>query len=144
MKCKLFRIELAAAGAEEALDAFLGTVDVDHVAAHLVAGEAPFWSVLVFYEERPVREHAYREIVLTPEQKRVYEVLRAWRSGRAAVEGTMPGMIVQNRMLMELVRARAATADELAGMGGLDAEWVAEYGEEVLEILARFFGETGQ
>ena len=74
--------------------------------------------------------------MLTPEQEKVYRHLREWRNRRSAERGVEPDRISPNRLLKQIVLASPATAEELAGVPGLEPWRLQEYGAEILEHLA--------
>ncbi|MBX3464318.1 MAG: HRDC domain-containing protein [Planctomycetes bacterium] len=72
---------------------------------------------------------------LDDEQRQRFDALRGWRSRTAHAEGAPPYVILTNRQLVELVRARP---DSKAGVGripGLGAKKVARYGDAILQLL---------
>ena len=52
MKCKVFKIQPQNDFDETKLNEFLETVALHQVFASIVNGETPFWSVMIFYEDR--------------------------------------------------------------------------------------------
>ena len=52
MKCKVFKIHLENDFDETKLNDFLESVILNQTFASIVHGEKPFWSVLIFYQDK--------------------------------------------------------------------------------------------
>lgn len=154
MRCRHFTIRLSPQGAAEdeaRLNQFLDCVRVQNV--QTAPGAPGGWSILVFYDEpaeerereqpragRSAAETAPRdeEPALTPEQRRIYDLLREWRSQRAAADGKPPYVIAHNAVLMQIARQHMTirAADDLLSISQLGPARAARYGPDILAILA--------
>ncbi|HMQ31589.1 MAG TPA: HRDC domain-containing protein [Chloroflexaceae bacterium] len=144
MRCRHFTVRLTPQHAQQdeaRLNEFLERVRVHTV--QTAAGAPGCWSVLVFYEgpEAPAAEApavAAEAPPLTPEEQRVYERLREWRSRRAAAEGKPAYVIAHNAVLMQIARGHMTirAADDLLAIGQFGPARAARYGPEILALLA--------
>jgi len=72
---------------------------------------------------------------LTPEQEALFDALRTWRLQRAERRGVHVARVATNALLAEIARRAPATAEELAGVSGMESWRLREYGSELLEVL---------
>ncbi|MCL6424251.1 DNA helicase RecQ [Brachybacterium sp. JHP9] len=73
---------------------------------------------------------------LSGEDARAFEALRAWRTSVAQEKGIPPYMVFSDATLVGIVQARPTSTGALAGVSGLGAKKLADYGDQVLEVLA--------
>jgi ATP-dependent DNA helicase RecQ len=73
---------------------------------------------------------------LGPEAERVFERLRAWRTGVAKELGMPPYVIFHDATLRQIAAAPPATMDGLAQINGVGETKLARYGQQILEVLA--------
>jgi ribonuclease D len=71
-----------------------------------------------------------------PEAAARYDRLRAWRTKRAAERGVELDVILNNETLMAIARACPVDMDALAALGVMGAWKLAEYGPELVSIVA--------
>lgn len=64
--------------------------------------------------------------------------MRAWRAAKAKQEGIPPYMIANNKQLASMVKQRAMTKADLAGINGIGDAKIARYGEDILKTLAEY------
>jgi len=74
---------------------------------------------------------------LGPPARERFEQLRAWRRGRAEVEGVPVYVVFTNRELVELARAAPSSPSALRKVPGTGARKTERYGQDVLAVLAR-------
>lgn len=155
MRCRHFTLRLTAQHAHEdeaKLNDFLRTVAVQSVQTS--TGAPGCWSVLVFYEgadPQPQQGSAAPTTApkpeplpdggapaLTPDEQRIYERLREWRSQRASAEGKPPYVIANNAVLMHIARHHMSikVADDLLAISKLGPARTARYGPDILQLLA--------
>ena len=72
---------------------------------------------------------------LTPVQEDQFERLRAWRMARS--EGLPAFRVASNAVLVEIVRARPANAQQLLAVRGVGPTFCAKHGESLLAELRR-------
>lgn len=149
MRCRIFNIRLSdqfRVADEERFSAFLERVDFKRVFASTaqVGGET-VWSVLLLFEENAVPETEGKSAdeapqltePLTGEEAILYEELRKWRNDKASQEGVAAYMIAHNRWLLEMVKLRAKTQEDLARIKGFGERRAHRYGAEILRIVAK-------
>lgn len=74
----------------------------------------------------------------TEREERIWQELRSWRKQRAQ-DGNVPAYVVfGDRTLRALVDKLPQTQEDLRDIYGMGEAKISEYGEEVLEICARF------
>ena len=73
---------------------------------------------------------------LEPAQREVFEALRAWRTSVAKEKAIPPYMVFSDATLVGIVEARPGSVSALGGVSGVGAKKLAEYGEDVLGVLA--------
>lgn len=85
----------------------------------------------------PADEPHADEPPLTPEQQRIYDQLREWRSQRAAAEGKPAYVIAHNAVLMHIARHHMTirAAEDLAAIKHFGQARAARYGPELLHLL---------
>lgn len=157
MKCRTMNIRLAqpfAAIDEEAVNGFLGSVRIRRLVASLCGADEASWSVLVFYEETdsapeatPPETEASSEAeaiapaveddspAMLPDDLRLVDDLKSWRSARAASEGLPPYCVAQNRSLDEIARTRPRSSEALAQIKGLGPARIEKYGPDILSLV---------
>lgn len=67
-----------------------------------------------------------------------YSALREWRKERAQARGVESDVIVSRDALWELAEQIPATTEDLRSISSLGAWRAAQYGDEILTVLARF------
>ncbi len=71
-----------------------------------------------------------------PHHADLYEALRQWRLGVARDSGVAAYVVFGNRSLEEIARIQPRSEAELLGVRGVGPRKLAEYGDEVLAIIA--------
>ena len=110
---------------DSALQAFVADRTVISVTEHFFTdGGAPVWALLLTYrddapfaEARPSgRRHDSNPAAdLAPEERELYDALRAWRSDRSSAEGKPPYLLFNNRQLAAIAKARPRSKAERSG-----------------------------
>ncbi len=72
---------------------------------------------------------------LTPDQLRLFDALRAWRSHRAHERGVEVARVGTNVLLTAIVRRHPRTLEELALVEGMEDWRMREYGDSLLAVL---------
>jgi HRDC domain len=67
-------------------------------------------------------------------ERALFATIREWRVRRAERDGVPPYLILTNKELIRLVRARPATKSALAAIDGIGKAKVERYGDELLEF----------
>jgi ATP-dependent DNA helicase RecQ len=66
----------------------------------------------------------------------LFEALRAWRKGQAALQGVPPYVIMHDRTLLEIAARRPRTQGDLAACSGVGQGKLDRYGAAVLGVVA--------
>ncbi len=66
----------------------------------------------------------------------LFEALRVWRKGQAALQGVPPYVILHDRTLLEIAARRPASEAELAACNGVGQGKLDRYGAAVLAVIA--------
>ena len=149
MKVKHFHIRLNKENLhqdEEALNSFMQTVSVKKTATQLIsAGQANYWSILVFYlDTPPLEEHhentsekqpSFDPSTLNAEERNRYDALRTWRADTAGKENFPHYIIAHNSQLGAIAKLNPTTTNELLKVKGLGERKVAKYGDEIIAVL---------
>ena len=86
-------------------------------------------------EPRRARAGAGAAAEADPADRPLFEALRAWRKGQAAIQGVPPYVIFHDRTLLEIAATRPATLDALSEVSGVGQGKLDRYGEAVLEAV---------
>jgi superfamily II DNA helicase RecQ len=103
-----------------------------------------YWSVFFEYEilsKHPDKDQKETE-KLDDDQRPVYEKLKQWRNEAAQKEGIPPYMIAKNKDILFMVESRITTHEALRQIKGFGDRKMEKYGQDILEILKRFYEET--
>lgn len=147
MKCKIFDIRLLENYNEQdlsVLNQFLENIKVSRMFSSFVNTDPPFWSILIFYEEKIEEiksvKMPFEEIILNPEEEEIYDALRKWRNEQANKENLPPYMILHNFWLKKVAKAKPNTVEDLASLEikGLGKKRIEKYGEEIIKIINSF------
>ncbi|PWB40923.1 MAG: DNA helicase RecQ [Rhodocyclales bacterium] len=124
----------------------LGLLAVDHAHGSLVltAASRP---VLKGEQDVPLRRAPEKKKAATTKSRRIdsdlgaeehalFERLRAWRAATAKEHGVPAYVILHDATLLELVRARPQSLDEMRHVSGIGARKLENFGEALLELLA--------
>lgn len=141
MQCQTFSLRLDNAKDLDKLNRFLAQVMPIQVSSSLVAGNAPFWSVLVFYEgdaKAAVQpESTPPPKPAEPPSSPAFEALRKWRSQKAKEEGVPPYVIATNTELLAILESNPQNPGELSQVKGFGKAKASKYGREILQLLRK-------
>lgn len=84
------------------------------------------------------------EIGLTDGQKQLFRALKKWRNERAQQDGKPAYAIGRNTLILEIVKAHPTTLAALKEVDGMGEASIANYGKEILEIVANAPVEAGK
>jgi ATP-dependent DNA helicase RecQ len=73
---------------------------------------------------------------LTPEQEKLFEALRAWRSTQAREQGVPAYIVFGDATLRAIATAQPATPADLDGISGIGAKKRDAYGQALLDVVA--------
>lgn len=74
---------------------------------------------------------------LSEPERALFDRLRAWRNGRAQVDGVPPFVLLTNRQLAEVVRRRPTTLTELREISGIGEAKAGRFGKDLLSVLTQ-------
>ncbi len=139
MQCQTFTLRLDNAKDLEKLNQFLAQVMPIQVSSSLVVGNAPFWSVLVFYEGEIQKAAKTSPSVKATEASSspAFEALRKWRSQKAKEEGVPPYVIATNAELQSILDTPPKNPEELGQIKGFGKAKASKYGREILQLLGK-------
>ena len=72
---------------------------------------------------------------LAPDEKSLYDRLRAWRSERSKQEGLPPYVVLTNKQMAQVAIRRPASRSGLRDIEGIGSGKVEKYGAEILQII---------
>lgn len=139
MQCQSFVLRLDHPKDLEKLNQFLAQVMPIQVSSSLVAGNAPFWSVLVFYEgqAQTASKTSPSAKPAEPPSSPAFETLRKWRSQKAKEEGVPPYVIATNAELQAILDSKPQTPEELGQVKGFSKAKASKYGSEIVQLLSK-------
>ncbi len=74
---------------------------------------------------------------LTPDDRRIFDALVAWRLDVARAAGVPAFVVFDNKVLRSVARTRPGSTDELLAVAGIGPTKLERYGAAVLEIVGR-------
>ncbi|EJX08116.1 protein containing Helicase and RNase D [gut metagenome] len=74
---------------------------------------------------------------LSLRNQKLFEALRQWRSQTAKCLGKPPYVIFKDTTLLEIAVEHPASEDELRQISGVGEKKLLNYGEDVLQIVAK-------
>lgn len=143
MKCKVYNIRLSDefANDEANLNKFLDGIAVKRIFTSFTGMS---WFTLIFYEEVPykVNSKSSEEIVLSPEEQELYDILRNWRNEQAKAGDLQPYIIANNLSLKHMVKKQVKTKEDLLQIKGFGAKRTEKYGDGILKVIESYILET--
>jgi superfamily II DNA helicase RecQ len=129
------------------LQEFIAEREVIEFSEHFFIHEkTPYLTIIISYREishdekgKVSRKHDPRS-ELDDKERNAYDALRVWRSARAKQEGIPPYMIVNNMQIAKMIKLKAMTKSDLAGIRGIGEAKTSAYGEDILRILGEHLG----
>ncbi len=143
MKVKVFHIRLTKDNLQadqDRINEFMESVTVKKTSTQLINGQPNFWSILVFYEDQKTEKqsdklHVSAENELTEEEKRIFDVLKQWRTDKAGELNTPSFLVCHNAELMTVAKMKPQTLDELLRIKGFGEQKIAKFGDDILAVL---------
>jgi superfamily II DNA helicase RecQ len=118
------------------MNAFLDTVSVKLTSSNFVTtATTDYWSELVFYDDKRQDESRIPEVILTREDKEIYEALKTWRNIKAAELKLKQYMISHNSVLMNVAIQKPKTIAALKKIKGFGEVKTAKFGQDIIAIL---------
>lgn len=100
-----------------------------------------FWTIFVAYEEiKGVKIESKHK--LTEAEEILLEKLKVWRSTVSKESGVPSYIVAKNEHLIQLVKRKPKTLQEMKLINGIGDKKVKDYGEKILEMINNFFEES--
>jgi superfamily II DNA helicase RecQ len=77
---------------------------------------------------------------LSADERELFDRLRAWRNGRAEVEGVPPYVLLTNRQLADIARLRPASLAALREVNGIGEAKAGRFGRDLVGIVHAAMG----
>ena len=147
MKIQVFKIRLSNEYVQQDQDSmnnFLETVAVKKTSCQLINDDQNFWSILVFYDQKSIKEArpdkpekiSYpADVPLTSEEQTVLAKLKIWRQTKANELSWPVYMICSNSDLISLVKSKPESLDQLVKIKGFGDQKIAKLGEEIIAFF---------
>lgn len=132
---------------QETINRFMERVYVKKTATQFVPGEPDYWSVVVFYENEPVKKPAGKEsnkkpvpsdADLSEEEKEIVAALKQWRKDKASALNVPDFFICHNAELMSISKIRPRKLDDLKEVRGFGDQKIARHGDEIISVVNAF------
>ena len=88
-----------------------------------------YWSILLHYEKA--------KLVLNEDDKKLYDFIRNWRSEKAREKGLPVYIILTNEQIVQIIRLKPVTKEELRKVKGFSDNKVREFGEEIISLFSK-------
>ena len=123
------------------LQAFCAEVEVVAVSDHLLSSGDKHYLVvsLIYIGEPEVTKNNYSNgdpaFDLDQMERNAYEALRQWRLATSRHQGVPPYHIAHNKHLVQLIKMRVETKEDMKQIKHFSKENINQYGDEILHIL---------
>ncbi len=117
---------------------FFTVHDLPHIACLVTYQDAVVGNSGAASEPKTTKKRAKRPdptADLDESERALFATLREWRAARARKDGVQPYVILTNRELVDVIRAKPQTPSALAAIEGIGAGKVERYGAKLLETL---------
>ncbi|RRQ46401.1 HRDC domain-containing protein [Chryseobacterium sp. SC28] len=143
MKVKVFQIRLYEqflASDQAEINDFISKYDVVNTNSKVIEDGMNYWSVLIFYQDRPTKSKSDKQTLnseeeLSPEEMIIYKKLKEWRVEKANEAGSPAYTVFHNTHLMAIAKHKPSNLEDLENINGLGSSKIARYGSEILEVL---------
>ena len=72
---------------------------------------------------------------LTEREKIIYDKLVSWRTKKASTDDVPAYVVAHNKQLLEIIKMRVSTREELSNIKGFGERKIDKYGNEIIEIM---------
>ena len=146
MKVKLIKVRLSDEfiyGDQKILDQFLAQNNILKFESAFVKDEESYWSVILYYEEMKMtvnesknqKYSAEENDGLNPDEIKILESLKLWRSEKAKDQKLPVYFIATNNELLSIAKYKPLNKEDLIDIKGFGKHKIENYGEEIIEIL---------
>ena len=120
------------------IDDFCQNKKINHQQASFFELEGmPYWSVFVNYEVIVRKDNVLHN--LNRSQKALYMKLKEWRKQKAELMGWPSFIVATNVQLEQMVKQKTLTHSALDDIKGYGKKKVAAHGDEIIEIIKKFY-----
>lgn len=88
-----------------------------------------YWSILLHYEKA--------KVALNEDDKKLYDFIRNWRSEKAREKGLPVYIILTNEQIVQIIRLKPVTKEELRKVKGFSDNKVREFGDEIISLFSK-------
>lgn len=88
-----------------------------------------YWSILLHYEKA--------KVTLNDDDRKLYDFIRNWRSEKAREKGLPVYIILTNEQIVQIIRIKPVTKDELRNIKGFSDNKVKDFGDEILSLFSK-------
>ena len=146
MKVKVLKVRLSDEFIyhdQSVLDRFLKENNILKFESAFVKDEESYWSVILYYEEQKMavsdskteKYAAENDSDLNPDEIKILDSLKLWRSEKAKVQNLPVYFIASNKELVSIAKYKPGKKEELRDIKGFGKHKIENYGEEIIEIL---------
>ena len=126
----------------ELLDRNINNKKIETYKAELIkVNEKFFWTVFVKYDELEGIEIFKDSNILNEAETSLLGNLKEWRSEEAKKQGIPSYVIAKNEHLISIVKNKPKTLQDLKLINGIGEKKAKDYGEKILEIVKKFYGD---
>lgn len=126
-----------------ALDRFLQQNNVLKFESAFVNEYEAYWSVILYYEDIKMtvnesnseKYSADTDEELNPDEIKILDSLKLWRSEKAKNQNLPVYFIATNKELLSIAKYRPTKKEELCSIKGFGKHKIEHYGEEIIGIL---------
>ncbi|MEN2434296.1 HRDC domain-containing protein [Weeksellaceae bacterium A-14] len=145
MKVKVMKIRIAddmVQKDQQHLDDFLRNNEVLKFESAFVSAKESYWSVILYYNEilqkvseAKLEKYAAENETLSPDEIRILDSLKIWRSEKAREQKLPTYFIATNKELFSVAKYKPARKEELQEIKGFGKHKIENYGEEIIGII---------
>ncbi len=120
------------------IDDFCQNKKINHQQASFFEMDGtPYWTILVDYEVLVSKDNVLHK--LSKSQKALYMRLKEWRKTKAEELGFPVFLVATNKQLEQMVLQKCTTISALENIKGYGKKKTANYGQEIIAIIKRFY-----
>ena len=146
MKVKILKIRVSEEfihADQSVLDRFLQQNNILKYESAFVRDDEAYWSVILYYEEAKMSVNeaktekyaATKDEELNPDEIKILESLKLWRSEKAKNQNLPVYFIATNHELLSIAKFKPAKKEELCSIKGFGKHKIENYGAEIIGLL---------
>ena len=123
------------------VDDFCQNKKINHQqASFFTLDDTPYWTLFVDYDVLVKKDNVLH--TMNKAQKSLYMKLKEWRKGKAELMGVPVFLVATNSQLEHMVKNKCRSLSSLENIKGYGKKKVANHGNEIIEIIKTFYGNT--